>query len=88
MSSKYSVAEARAQLPKILDEVGLGKEIELTRRGKPVAVLVSVDEYRRLAGEGRSFAEAYGAFRARHGGLKRDDLKNLRDISPGRSVKS
>lgn len=35
----YSVAEAKANLSAILDEVEAGKEIVITRRGKPVARL-------------------------------------------------
>lgn len=35
----YTVAEAKANLSAILDEVEAGKEIVITRRGKPVARL-------------------------------------------------
>ena len=41
MVKKYSIAEARTHLPTIIDEAEAGLEIELTRRGKPVAVIVS-----------------------------------------------
>jgi prevent-host-death family protein len=86
MSSKYSVAEARAKLPKILDEVELGREVELTRRGKAVAVVVSVEEYERMSGGYRSFAEAYEEHRKRHEGLERSVLEGLRDRTGGRMV--
>ena len=36
MSRKYSIAEARARLPAIIDQAEAGQEIEVTRRGKPV----------------------------------------------------
>jgi antitoxin (DNA-binding transcriptional repressor) of toxin-antitoxin stability system len=36
---RYSVAEARAQLTSLLDAVSAGEEVEITRRGKPVAVV-------------------------------------------------
>lgn len=35
----YSVAEARAQLTSLLDAVSAGEEVEITRRGKPVALV-------------------------------------------------
>jgi len=37
MSKSYSVADARAHLPDILDDVEAGKEVELTRLGKLLA---------------------------------------------------
>ena len=85
MSTKYSVAEARARLPKILDENELGNEIELTRRGKPVAMLVSVEEYKRLSNGQKSFADAYESYRTRFEGLEQADLEELRDQSSGRA---
>ncbi len=86
MSSKYSVAEARARLPKILDEVELGREVALTRRGKAVAVLVSVEAYERMSGGYRSFTEAYDEHRKHHQGLERSELEGLRDRTGGRAV--
>src|SRR5262245_14977416 len=41
VSKSYSVASARAKLAAIVDEVESGKDIELTRRGKKVAVVMS-----------------------------------------------
>ena len=87
MSSKYSVAEARANLPKILDQVELGRAIELTRRGKRIAVLMSVEEYERLSGGQRDFAEAYEAHREKYDGVERKAFEDLRDQSQGRSVR-
>ena len=87
MSSKYSVAEARAQLPKLLDEVELGHEVELTRRGKRVAIMLSIEEYERLSGGRRDFAATYAAHRERYGGLPRAALDGLRDKTAGRKVR-
>lgn len=39
-----SVTEARAQLPSLLDRVEKGEEIQITRHGRPVAVLVRPPE--------------------------------------------
>ena len=36
----YNVAEAKAHLSELLERVGEGEEVLLTRRGKPVARLI------------------------------------------------
>jgi prevent-host-death family protein len=43
---RISVSEARSKLPELLDRVGEGEEITLTRHGVPVAVLVRPDALR------------------------------------------
>ncbi len=90
MSRKYSVAEARAQLPSILDEVEAGAEVELTRRGKAVAVVVSVEEYARLRTERGNFRTVYNQFLKTHRlsevGLEKTFAEKVRDRSTGRKV--
>jgi prevent-host-death family protein len=44
--SIYSVTDARANLPEILDRVEAGDEVTLTRHGRPVAVIVRPDDLR------------------------------------------
>lgn len=66
MSRRYSIAEARSNLPAIVDQAAAGQEIELTRRGKPVAVVVSLGEFARLRGERSRFTDAYRRFLATH----------------------
>lgn len=62
MNGKHSIADARANLPKLVRDAEAGKAVELTRRGEPVAVLVGRKEYDRLTSRKGSFAEAYAAF--------------------------
>ena len=62
MSQKYSVAEARSHLPTLIDQAQAGQEIELTRRGKPVAVVVSCQDFERLRGNRPRFGNAYKSF--------------------------
>jgi prevent-host-death family protein len=87
MSRRYPIAEARANLPTLIDEVESGAAVELTRRGKSVAVLVSVTEYARLRGERTSFKDAYQQFLKRHplteAGLESGFADKLRDRSTG-----
>lgn len=89
VAKTYSVADARAHLPEILDEVEAGGEIALSRRGRLVAVLLSSEEYDRLRGSRAAFGDAYRAFVDRHD-LARvgiGDADSLRDRTAGRKVR-
>ncbi|MHB1640997.1 MAG: type II toxin-antitoxin system Phd/YefM family antitoxin [Candidatus Dormibacteria bacterium] len=47
-----TISEARAALPAVLDRVGKGEEVTITRHGRPVAVVVRPDALRsRRAGQ-------------------------------------
>ena len=65
MARRYSIAEARQEFARLVRRVERGRPLEIARRGRPVAVLMSASEYLRLAGERPSFAEAVRALRAR-----------------------
>ncbi|MFZ1641932.1 MAG: type II toxin-antitoxin system Phd/YefM family antitoxin [Candidatus Contendobacter sp.] len=43
-----SIAEARNQLPALIHQAETGQPVTISRRGKPVAVVLSVAEYERL----------------------------------------
>ena len=90
MSRSYSIAEARDNFTSIVRDAEKTSAIQLTRRGEPVAVLLSIDEYRRLRAGKKSFWEAYSGFRDRVD-LRRLDVEpeifeGLRDASPGRET--
>lgn len=91
MAHRYSVAEARAHLPAILVQAEAGEAVELTRRGRPVAVVLSHEVFERLRHTRPSFANAYRAFLERHPleevGLDGDFAASVRDRSMGRAVK-
>ncbi|HEY2289996.1 MAG TPA: type II toxin-antitoxin system Phd/YefM family antitoxin [Thermoanaerobaculia bacterium] len=90
MVKRYSITQARASLSRLVKEAEQGARIELTRRGKLVAVMVAVENSERLPNnKGRGFWAAYQEFR------RRVDLANIeidpdeiwgdvRDQSPGR----
>jgi prevent-host-death family protein len=90
MSSRYSIAEARSRLPTIVDEAEAGREIELTRRGRPVAVIVSCQAFERLRGRRLHFGDAYRAFLERHPldelGLDDNLGSSTRDKTVGRKI--
>lgn len=90
MGSRYSIAEARSQLPAIVDQVESGLEVEITRRGQPVAVVVSRREFERLRGRSQHFGEAYRRFLATYSlediGVEADFASSIRDTTHGRDV--
>ena len=92
MSKKYSIADARNNLARVVHEVEEEGAIELTRRGKSVAVLLSLEEYKRLHGPERSFWNAVQEFRRAY---ELEELQidpdevfgDVRERSPGRDFK-
>jgi prevent-host-death family protein len=90
MSKQYSIADARRNLPSLVDEAASGSEVQLTRRGKAVAIVVSVEAYERLKSQRTTFAEAYRTFRETFpegsAELGPSYFRGLRDRSPGRKV--
>ena len=91
MAKTYTIANARANLSDIVDEVEAGSEVEITRRGKKVAVVMSAARYARLRGERVAFMTAYEMFRAGHdladAGLERSFARGLRQRDVARPVK-
>jgi prevent-host-death family protein len=90
MSKRYSIAEARSNLPTIVDQAEAGMEVELTRRGKPVAAVVSLRQLEKLRGERPRFNEAYKTFLRKYSleeiGFEKDFFGSSRDRSVGRKV--
>ena len=62
MSDRHSIAEARRNLPALIREAENGKEVELTRRGEPVAMLISHRAFKHLTSIRRGFVAAYRDF--------------------------
>jgi prevent-host-death family protein len=90
MSKRYSIAEARSNLPDIVNQAASGAEIELTRRGKPVAVMVSLQELERLRGDRPRFSDVYAKFLKKYSlkkvGLEGDFFASIRGQDTGREV--
>ncbi|MBK6315100.1 MAG: type II toxin-antitoxin system Phd/YefM family antitoxin [Blastocatellia bacterium] len=89
MAHTYSIAEARDNLAKIVRESESGP-VELTRRGRPVAVLVSLDEFERLQGRGENFWQRLVAFRRladmERFGIDENVFDGVRDRDAGRKA--
>jgi prevent-host-death family protein len=58
-SRRCSIADARNNFPRLVHEVERGTSVELIRRVKPVAVLVTGHEYDRLSQDRPDFWKAY-----------------------------
>ncbi len=89
-ATKVSVAEARQHFARLIKRAQQGKTIEITRRGEPVAVLLSATKYSAITGEPSSFIDAMRQVRER---LEVDELEigdeefeGLREQSPGREI--
>lgn len=89
MSKAYSIAQARNQLSRLVHEAEDGEEVRLTRRGTPVAVVLSIQEYERL--QQRPRPTAWTAVQELREGLAAYELEDwddpfsqVRSKEPGR----
>lgn len=84
---RYSIADARKDLPSLVRAVEKGEKVQLTRHGQPVAVLLSTDEYAARFGERPDLWVALQSFRA-EADLDALDVEqvyqDVRDRTPGR----
>ena len=90
MPTTYSIAEARHNLAALVHDLERKDHIELTRRGEPVAVLLSMRAYQRLTSPKANFWDAYQAFRQSHPleqlNIDPEVFDDIRDRSAGREV--
>lgn len=90
MHKQFSIAEAKNKLPAIIHSVEKGSAVELTRRGKPVAMVMSTGEYERLTRRKEGFWRALTKFRENlppeEDAVTDADFEGLRDDSEGRKV--
>jgi prevent-host-death family protein len=91
VTKEHTIADARANLAELVREAESGRPVELTRRGKRVAVLVSTREYERLVGQPRRFSAAWDAFRKEVDlpslGIEPEEIfAGVRDACPGRDT--
>ena len=81
MQKRFSIVEANNKLPSIIHGVETGDSVELTRRDKPVAALLSIKEYERLCGKNQDFWSGLMAIRQV---IKNEDLLPFSCKKPGR----
>lgn len=90
MQKQYSISVAKNKLPAIIHNVEDGSAIQLTRHGKPVAVLVSFAQYQGLVNQKKDFWTALTSFKKGFPKgeplFEEQDFDGLRDESRGRNV--
>jgi prevent-host-death family protein len=90
MKQKYSIADARNHLPALVHDAERGCAVEITRRGRPVAVLLSASEYARLTAKRGGYWDAVERWRRETDLDGMDEIVDTilasRDRSPGRDV--
>jgi len=92
MPKSYSIAAARERFAEVVDRAASGTPVRISRRGKPVAVLVAATWFDAQERGPTTFWEAYQAFRKeleRTGiDLRPDEVfEGVRDKSPGRDFR-
>jgi len=90
MAREYSITRAKDHLTEAVRAAEAGEPVTLMRRGRPVAIIVSEAEYRRMAGPRGDFWTALQEFRATfesvRDGIEPGYWESLRDRGPGREV--
>ena len=88
MGTQYTISEAKNRLPSIIHSVERVPSVKLTRRGRPVAILLSIKEYEKLVNKNIGFWNALTDFRKQAGelGISDKDFEGIRDRSSGRTV--
>ena len=90
MEKTFSIAEAKNHLSSLVHAAEIGESVTLTRRGKPVAVLISEHQYKQLSGQRKGFWQAVETFRQEleltRVNMTEDDLAGLRLKETGRDM--
>jgi prevent-host-death family protein len=90
MNKTFPVVEARRQFANLVASAERGGVVAITRRGKPVAVMISAAQYARLSGDVRAFSDVVLELRDKLGveslGIDDSTFLDLRDPSGDREV--
>lgn len=90
MEERYTIADAKNKLSSLIHSVETGRPVELTRHGKPVAVLLSIKDFQRMNRKKTGYWGALNSWR-KHAETEGvvvtgEELEGIRDHSPGREV--
>lgn len=86
--TEATISHLKNHLPEIVHDVENGLDIQITRHGKPVAVIVSLKRYSRAFSSGKGIFNAYQRWRALHpeaSGFTDEEVENMRDREPHES---
>lgn len=74
MLTTFSIADARRQLPSVIQRAESGEAIQISRHGTPVAVVISTVEYERLTQARPSLSDMLASWRKRAADAGVDEL--------------
>ena len=85
-----TISFLKNHLPEIVHEVENGQDIQITRHGKPVAVIVSQERYSSAFSSEKGIFSAYQRWRSIHpeaSGFTDEEIKKMRDREPHKASK-
>lgn len=80
-----TISHLKNHLPEMVHHAEQGQDIQITRHGKPVAVMVSLERYNRAFSSGSGIFNSYLRWRELHPdatGFTDQEQENLRDPQP------
>ncbi len=86
-----TISHLKNHLPEIVHDVENGNDIHITRHGKPVAVIISLERYSRAFSSGHGIFNAIQRWRTLHPGAEgftEKEVEAMRDNEPHESSDS
>lgn len=83
--TEATISHLKNHLPELVHNVEQGEDIQITRHGKPVAVIVSLERYNRALGGGKGIFNSYLDWRKQHPGIEGftdKEIEAMRDKEP------
>jgi len=87
--SQATISELKNRLPEMVHTVEEGSDLQITRHGKPVAVMVSLSRYQHAFSSGKGVFSAIQRWRQQFSeveGFTDEELDQLRDKAPHTSI--
>ena len=86
--TEATISYLKNQLPEVVHDVEKGQDIHITRHGKPVAVIVSLERYNQAFGSGKGIFNAYLRWRDLYPnapGFTDEEINSMRSREPHKS---
>ena len=89
--NQASIADAKNHFPRLVQQAEAGEQVCITRRGRPVAVLLSTEAFERLSAPKPGLSEFLRGWRTEMKEAsvpfpEAEVFQNLRDNDPGREI--
>ena len=83
--TEATISHLKNHLPEIVHDVEKGQDIQITRHGKPVAVIISLERYSLAFSSGKGIYNAYLRWQTLHphaSGFTDEEVENMRGKEP------